>query len=180
MKNHQPASAKTSKDAISRAARFNCASTALSVAICLLAWSAGAVTVAFNEDSGTRLDFTADWGAAAHSTPDANNVPGPGGSVISVGDASTYLVLTIFVGNPGIHIPGYFLQFNGGREFATGSFVGNTQATQVLPVPGNEFAARFIYGARLVSTGVPDCGFSVSSLSLGLLALGIVKRFSAA
>ena len=129
------------------------------------------------EDSSTRFAFDLVWGAEM-SPPLSVAVTGTYGSVSANDAAYGGLIGTaeeVTVGWLAM-TDSFSVQFEPGAEphrhyshiidlVVWGGFEG----AQVLALPGEDFGARFVYGAPYPTTGVPEGG---STLALALVAAG--------
>ncbi len=147
------------------------------------ALSASAIDIRILEDTDTRLDFTVEWSvlrvADSASTLGlqhwifATDFESSDAVAFDFGPASSGLL----AGSPG----GFEYYFHLGTSRLYSTIIpqgGNDLPDFTYPVPGNDYAARFIYGAD-ISTGVPDGGSTLLLLAGALGTLGwFNRRFS--
>lgn len=153
--------------------------------------SASAISITVNEDSATRLDFTVNWGASYFVLPDfaTYTVNFPPTGVLAF-DENLFVQISfssIFSSAPGTwnSLLLYFDESTSSRELSSANLLNietgevaseSDYGVDIMPVDGNDYAARFVVGEALPPDSVPDGGMTVAMLSLALGGLGLLRR----
>jgi hypothetical protein len=161
--------------------KSHCFAAVAAASLLVPALPASAISVRIEQDDDTRFAFDVVWGA-----PPA----------LGSGFADLSLGSTAYVYDSGIYADGvqvisdvarfflprfdwFYVHFNPIDRSFSGISLDGFDGVQYLPLPGEDYGARFVYGTRYPTvppTGVPDNDASALLLAAGLAGLTLLRR----